>query len=74
MRVVVIGGRGLIGSKVTTKLSAEGHEVITASRRSGVDSLTGEGTSTPPTFKISSTVVRPSTNVAATRRLLMPRA
>src|SRR6202007_3320101 len=43
MKIVVIGGRGLIGSKVTTKLSAEGHEVITASRRSGVDSLTGEG-------------------------------
>ena len=43
MKIVVIGGRGLIGSKVATKLSAQGHDVIPASRRSGVDSLTGEG-------------------------------
>jgi len=43
MKIVVIGGRGLIGSKVASKLSAQGHDVITASRRSGVDSLTGEG-------------------------------
>src|ERR1700742_3686528 len=43
MKVVVIGGRGLIGSKVASKLSAQGHDVIIASRRSGVDSLTGEG-------------------------------
>jgi uncharacterized protein YbjT (DUF2867 family) len=43
MKIVVIGGRGLIGSKVATKLSAQGHDVVVASRRSGVDSLTGEG-------------------------------
>ena len=43
MKIVVIGGRGLIGSKVATKLSAQGHDVLAASRRSGVDSLTGEG-------------------------------
>jgi uncharacterized protein YbjT (DUF2867 family) len=43
MKIVVIGGRGLIGSKVATKLSAPGHDVLIASRRSGVDSLTGEG-------------------------------
>lgn len=43
MRIVVIGGRGLIGSKVVTKLCAQGHDVVTASRRSGVDSLTGDG-------------------------------
>jgi uncharacterized protein YbjT (DUF2867 family) len=43
MKIVVIGGRGLIGSKVASKLSAQGHEVIPASRRSGVDALTGEG-------------------------------
>lgn len=43
MKIVVIGGRGLIGSKVATKLCAQGHDVIIASRRSGVDSLTGEG-------------------------------
>jgi uncharacterized protein YbjT (DUF2867 family) len=45
MKIVVIGGRGLIGSKVATKLSAQRHEVVAASRRSGVDSLTGEGLS-----------------------------
>src|ERR1700742_101379 len=43
MKIVVIGGRGLIGSKVATDLSAQGHDVTIASRRSGVDSLTGEG-------------------------------
>jgi uncharacterized protein YbjT (DUF2867 family) len=43
MKVVVVGGRGLIGSKVATKLSGKGHDVVTASRRSGVDALTGDG-------------------------------
>lgn len=43
MKIVVMGGRGLIGSKVAAKLSAQGHDVVPASRRSGVDSLTGEG-------------------------------
>lgn len=43
MKIVVIGGRGLIGSKVASKLSAQGHDVIVASRRSGVDALTGAG-------------------------------
>jgi uncharacterized protein YbjT (DUF2867 family) len=43
MKILIIGGRGLIGSKVASKLSTQGHEVIAASRRSGVDSLTGEG-------------------------------
>src|ERR1700757_3494035 len=43
MKIVVIGGRGLIGSKVASQLGAHGHNVIAASRRSGVDSLTGEG-------------------------------
>lgn len=46
MKIVVIGGRGLIGSKVASKLSNEGHDVMPASRRSGVDSLTGEGLAT----------------------------
>lgn len=43
MKIVVIGGRGLIGSKVASKLGAQGHDVVIASRRSGVDSFTGEG-------------------------------
>lgn len=43
MRIVVIGGRGLIGAKVAANLAEQGHDVIAASRRSGVDVLTGEG-------------------------------
>lgn len=43
MKIVVIGGRGLIGAKVASRLRAQGHDVVPASRRSGVDSLTGEG-------------------------------
>ncbi|CAM3006703.1 LysR family transcriptional regulator [Mycobacterium intermedium] len=43
MKIVVIGGSGLIGSKVVSKLNGQGHEVFSASRRSGVDSLTGAG-------------------------------
>lgn len=43
MKIVVIGGRGLIGSKVVSILGAHGHDVIAASRRSGVDTLTGKG-------------------------------
>ena len=43
MKMVVMGGRGLIGSKVVSELNAQGHDVIAASRRSGVDALTGEG-------------------------------
>jgi uncharacterized protein YbjT (DUF2867 family) len=42
-RVVVIGGTGLIGSKVTAKLEAEGHEAIAASPKTGVNTLTKEG-------------------------------
>ncbi len=43
MKIVVIGGSGLIGSKVVTKLRERGHEAIGASPKSGVNSLTGEG-------------------------------
>jgi uncharacterized protein YbjT (DUF2867 family) len=43
MKIVVIGGTGLIGSKVVSKLSERGYEVIAASPNSGVNSLTGEG-------------------------------
>jgi uncharacterized protein YbjT (DUF2867 family) len=41
--VVVIGGTGLIGSKVVAKLAEHGHEAIAASPKSGVNTLTGEG-------------------------------
>jgi uncharacterized protein YbjT (DUF2867 family) len=43
MRIVVIGGSGLIGSKVVTKLREHGHEAVAASPNSGVNSVTGEG-------------------------------
>src|SRR5262245_41596539 len=43
MKMVVIGGSGLIGSKLVNKLRKEGHEVIAASPDSGVNSVTGEG-------------------------------
>ncbi|HWV47842.1 MAG TPA: SDR family oxidoreductase, partial [Microbacterium sp.] len=42
-KIVVIGGTGLIGSKVVTKLTEHGHEAIAASPNTGVNSLTGEG-------------------------------
>src|SRR5256885_8962958 len=43
MKIVVIGGTGLIGSKLVSKLSEEGHEPVAASPNSGVNSVTGEG-------------------------------
>jgi uncharacterized protein YbjT (DUF2867 family) len=43
MKVVVIGGTGLIGSKVVTKLNEHGHEAIAAAPNTGVNTLTGEG-------------------------------
>jgi uncharacterized protein YbjT (DUF2867 family) len=43
MKVVVIGGSGLIGSRVVTKLREHGHEAIAASPNSGVNSVTGQG-------------------------------
>ena len=43
MRIVVIGGTGLIGSKLVTKLREHGHEAVAASPNSGVNTLTGEG-------------------------------
>jgi uncharacterized protein YbjT (DUF2867 family) len=43
MKIVVIGGSGLIGSKLVNKLGEHGHETIAASPDSGVNTLTGEG-------------------------------
>ena len=63
VKIIVIGGTGLIGSKIMTKLQASGSEVVAASRSSGVDTVTGRGladvlagasvvidVSNPPTF------------------------
>jgi uncharacterized protein YbjT (DUF2867 family) len=43
MKVLVIGGSGLIGSQVIANLTEQGHDAISASPRSGVDTITGEG-------------------------------
>jgi uncharacterized protein YbjT (DUF2867 family) len=43
MKIVVIGGTGLIGSKLVANLAEHGHEPVPASPASGVDALTGEG-------------------------------
>ena len=43
MKIVVIGGTGLIGSKLVTKLDERGHETVAASPDTGVNTLTGEG-------------------------------
>jgi len=43
MKIVVIGGTGLIGSKTVAILRQSGHEVAAASPNSGVNTITGEG-------------------------------
>jgi uncharacterized protein YbjT (DUF2867 family) len=63
VKIIVIGGTGLIGSKVVTKLRNSGFEAVAASRTSGTDTMTGRGladalanasvvidVSSPPTF------------------------
>jgi uncharacterized protein YbjT (DUF2867 family) len=63
VKIIVIGGTGLIGSKVVTKLRNSGFEVVAASRTSGINTMTGRGLadalaeasvvidlSNPPTF------------------------
>ena len=43
MKIVVIGGTGLIGSKTVERLRKKGHEVLAASPNGGVNTITGEG-------------------------------
>src|SRR5215813_2898877 len=43
MKIVVIGGTGLIGSKTVAILRKGGHEVVAASPKSGINTITGEG-------------------------------
>lgn len=43
MKIVVIGGSGLIGSNVVSRLRSNGHETVAASPRTGVDTITGKG-------------------------------
>ena len=43
MKIVVIGGSGLIGSKLVSKLAEQGHDAVVADLKTGVNTLTGEG-------------------------------
>src|SRR6266700_7450108 len=43
MKIVIIGGTGLIGTKLVNNLRERGHEVLAASPKSGVNTFTGEG-------------------------------
>ena len=43
MKIVVIGGTGLIGSKVVERLKQKGHQAIAAAPNTGVNTITGEG-------------------------------
>jgi uncharacterized protein YbjT (DUF2867 family) len=43
MKIVVIGGTGLVGSRLVTRLTDHGHQAVAASPATGVDTLTGEG-------------------------------
>jgi uncharacterized protein YbjT (DUF2867 family)/nitrite reductase/ring-hydroxylating ferredoxin subunit len=43
MKIVVVGAGGLIGARLVKILASDGHEVVAASRRSGIDAVTGEG-------------------------------
>ena len=43
MRIVVIGGSGLVGAKLVNNLRHRGHDVLAASPQSGVNTITGEG-------------------------------
>ena len=43
MKIIVIGGTGLVGSKVVKKLRESGFEAVAASRKSGVNTITGDG-------------------------------
>jgi glutamate dehydrogenase/leucine dehydrogenase len=55
MKIVVIGGTGLIGSKTVAILRQGGHEVVAASPNTGVNTITGEGlnSSRPPAATFS---------------------
>jgi uncharacterized protein YbjT (DUF2867 family) len=43
MKIVVVGGSGLVGSKVVNRLRDRGHDVVSASLQTGVNTITGEG-------------------------------
>jgi uncharacterized protein YbjT (DUF2867 family) len=43
MKIVVIGGTGVLGSKVVQKLTEDGHDAVAASPKTGVNTITGDG-------------------------------
>jgi len=53
MKIVVIGGSGLIGTKLVSRLRQKGHEVVAASPNSGVNTITGEGRAVLEFFQTS---------------------
>jgi len=69
MRIVVIGGTGLIGSKVVACLRAEDEEAVAASPNSGVNTLTGEGL--PEVLEGASVVVDVSNSPSFEDRAVM---
>jgi len=66
MKIVVIGGSGLIGSKLVTRLRAQGHEAVAASPNSGVNTFTRSQGCWPAPLGYGK-VHRPS-NIVYTRR------
>ncbi len=58
MKIVVIGGTGLIGSKVVARLTEHGHEAVPASPRLGINTITGEGLAAASTARRSSSTFR----------------
>src|SRR4051794_7209810 len=65
MRIVVVGGTGLIGSKLVTRLDEGGHEAIAASPDSGVNTLTGDGLAAAPKGATVVVAVADSPSLAA---------
>ncbi|MGW0085813.1 SDR family oxidoreductase [Streptomyces sp. NPDC003393] len=69
MKVVVIGGTGLIGSKLVKKLGEHGHQAVAASPGTGVDTLTGEGL--PEVLKDAQVVIDVSNSPSFDRETAM---
>jgi nucleoside-diphosphate-sugar epimerase len=66
MKIVVVGGSGLIGPKLVTMLTGDGHDVVAASRRLGVDIVSGEGSGR--SLESTRTLLRHRAERAVTRR------
>jgi len=69
VKIVIIGGTGLIGSKVVAKLGAGGHEAVAAAPNTGVNTLTGEGL--PRVLESASVVVDLSNSPSFEDRAVM---